>query len=113
MLNLYADEQFPLPVVQLLRAFGHNVLTVQEAGKAGLGIPDPEVLAFAISNDRAVLTLNRFDFIGLHNRQPGHAGIIVCTKDRNVEKLATRINDAIAGEETLTGKLIRVNRPPQ
>ncbi|WP_445305160.1 MULTISPECIES: DUF5615 family PIN-like protein [unclassified Microcoleus] len=37
MLNLYADEQFPLPVVQLLRAFGHNVLTVQEAGKAGLG----------------------------------------------------------------------------
>lgn len=54
MLNLYADEQFPLPVVKLLRAFGHNVLTVQEAGKAGLGIPDPEVLAFAISNDRAV-----------------------------------------------------------
>jgi predicted nuclease of predicted toxin-antitoxin system len=113
MLNLYADEQFPLPVVQLLRPFGHNVLTVQEAGKAGLGIPDPEVLAFAISNDRAVLTLNRLDFIGLHNRQPGHASIIVCTKDRNVEKLATRINDAIAGEETLRGKLIRVNRPPQ
>lgn len=114
MLNLYADEQFPLPVVQLLPAFGHNVLTVQEAGKAGLGIPDPEVLAFAISNDRAVLKLlNRFDFIGLHNRQPGHAGIIVCTKDRNVEKLATRINDAIAGEENLRGKLIRVNRPPQ
>ena len=112
MLNLYADEQFPLPVVQLLRAFCHKVLTVQEAGKAGLGIPDPEVLAFAISNDRAVL-LNRFDFIGLHNRQLGHAGIIVCTKDRNVEKLATRINDAIAGEETLRGKLIRVNRPPQ
>jgi hypothetical protein len=46
----------------------------------------------------------------LHNRQPDHAGIIVCTKDRNVESLATRINDAIAGEETLMGKLIRVNR---
>ncbi|MBE9183547.1 DUF5615 family PIN-like protein [Microcoleus sp. LEGE 07076] len=113
MLNLYADEQFPLPVVQLLRAFGHNVLTVQEAGKAGIGIPDPEVLAFAISKDRAVLTLNRFDFIGLHNRQPDHSGIIVCTKNRNVEMLATRINDAIASEETLRGKLIRVNRPPQ
>jgi len=69
------------------------------------------VLAFAISNNRAVLTLNRFDFIGLHKRQPDRAGIIVCTKDRNVESLATRINDAIAGEETLRGKLIRVNRP--
>ncbi len=111
MLNLYADEQFPLPVVKLLGAFGHNVLTVQEAGKAGLGIPDPEVLAFAISKDRAVLTLNRFDFIGLHNRQPAHAGIIVCTKDRNVEGLTTRINEAISIEEALRGKLIRVNRP--
>ena len=105
MARLYADEQFPRLVVVFLRALGHDILTVQEAGNAGLGIPDSEVLAFAVSNDRAVLTLNRFDFIGLHNREPGHAGIIVCTKDRN--------NDAIAGEETLRGKLIRVNRPPQ
>ncbi len=113
MALLYADEQFPLPVVELLRAFGHNVLTVQEAGKANLGIPDPEVLEFAITNDRAVLILNRFDFIGLHNRKPDHAGIIVCTKNRNVEMLATRINEAISMEDTLRGKLIRVNRPPQ
>ncbi|WP_445305056.1 hypothetical protein [Microcoleus sp. Pol12B4] len=34
------------------------------------------------------MTLNRFDFIGLHNRQPDHSGIIVCTKNRNVEMLA-------------------------
>lgn len=27
MAHLYADEQFPLPVVQILRDFGHNVLT--------------------------------------------------------------------------------------
>ncbi|MBD0387575.1 MAG: DUF5615 family PIN-like protein [Nostoc sp. C3-bin3] len=32
MVRFYADEQFPFPVVQLLRALGHNVLTVQEAG---------------------------------------------------------------------------------
>jgi hypothetical protein len=28
---------------------GHDVLTVQEAGNANLGIPDDQVLAFAIS----------------------------------------------------------------
>jgi len=109
MASLYADEQFPLQVVELLRTLGHDVLTVQEAGNAGFS--DPEVLAFAVSNVRAVLSQNRRDFIRLHIQQPDHAGIIVCTDDKNLERLATRINDAISAEENLTGKLIRVNRP--
>ncbi|WP_445305092.1 DUF5615 family PIN-like protein [Microcoleus sp. Pol12B4] len=66
MAGLYADEQSPLPVVKLLRNFGHDVLTVQEAGNANQKIPDEEVLDFAISNNRAVLTLNRPDFIRLY-----------------------------------------------
>jgi len=109
--RLYADEQFPLPVVELLRPLGHDILTVQEAGKAEQKIPDEEVLEFAISNQRAVLTLNRGDFKRLHRSNPDHAGIIVCTNDRNWEGLATRINEAICAEETLRGKLIRVVRP--
>jgi predicted nuclease of predicted toxin-antitoxin system len=109
MASLYADEQFPLLVVQLLRTFGHNILTVQEAGN--IGLPDPDVLAFAVSNERAVLTQNRRDFIRLHRLQPDHSGIIVCTEDRNLERLATRIHEAISAEESLKEKLIRVNRP--
>ncbi|WP_445304964.1 MULTISPECIES: DUF5615 family PIN-like protein [unclassified Microcoleus] len=66
-----------------------------------------------MNNDRAVMTQNRRHFIRLHAQQPNHAGIIVCTDDKNLERLATRINDAIVGEENLRGKLIRVNRPPQ
>ncbi len=31
MARLYADEQYPYPVVELLRILGHDVLTVQEA----------------------------------------------------------------------------------
>ncbi|WP_293135059.1 DUF5615 family PIN-like protein [Microcoleus sp. bin38.metabat.b11b12b14.051] len=111
MARLYADEQYPLPVVEFLRPLGHDVLTVQQAGKAGLGIPDEDVLAFAVSNERAVLTLNRGDFIRLHRSQPNHAGIIICTQDNNWERQASRIDDAISAEETLTGKLIRVVRP--
>lgn len=109
MANLYADEQSPLLVVELLRTLGHDILTVQEAGNTGL--PDPDVLAFAVSNERAVLTQNRRDFIRLHRLQPDHAGIILCTEDRNFQRLATRINEAIYAEESLKSKLIRVNRP--
>lgn len=66
MARLYADEQYPYPVVELLRALGHDILTVQEAGKANQGIPDSDVLAFAIREKRAVITENRKDFFRLH-----------------------------------------------
>ena len=66
MARLYADEQYPKRVVELLRNLGHDVLTVQEAGNANQKIPDEKVLAFALSIDRAILTLNRSHFIRLH-----------------------------------------------
>ncbi len=53
MANFYADEQFPHPAVKFLRNFGHDVLTVQEAGNANQEIPDDEVLAFATKNQRS------------------------------------------------------------
>jgi extradiol dioxygenase family protein len=43
--------------------------------------------------------------------QPNHAGIIVCTDDRNWDALAQRIHDAVVEEESLQGKLIRIVRP--
>ena len=111
MARLYSDEQYPIAVVRILRTLGHDVLTVQEAGNAGHKIPDDRVLEFATSDSRSVLTLNRQDFIRLHRIQPNHSGIITCTNDRNWERLASRIDEAIFAEETLTGKLIRVIRP--
>jgi predicted nuclease of predicted toxin-antitoxin system len=111
MARLYADEQYPYPVVEFLRALGHDVLTVQEAGKANQRIPDPDVLTFATSEQRAVITQNRKDFFRLHRMQQEHAGIIACTNDRDWEALANRIHGAITVEETLQGKLIRVVRP--
>jgi predicted nuclease of predicted toxin-antitoxin system len=112
MARLYADEQYPYPVVELLRNLGHDVLTVQEAGKANQRIPDGDVLAFASSEKRAVITENRKDFFRLHRIQSDHAGIIACTNDRNWESLANRIHAAITAEASLQGKLIRVVRPP-
>ncbi|GBO56396.1 hypothetical protein APA_4732 [Pseudanabaena sp. lw0831] len=111
MARLYADEQFPKIVVKLLRELGHDILTVQEEEKANQKIPDEDVLAFAISDNRAVLTINRSDFIRLHNLQPNHAGIIVCTEDLNRQRLATQINEAITNTVDLASQLIRINRP--
>lgn len=112
MARLYADENFPLPVVEFLRASGHDVLTAREAGQANLKIPDETVLSFAKREGRAVLTRNRRHFIRLHLAQPDHAGIVVCTEEPNFEELAARIHQVIAAEENLSGKLIRVNRSP-
>ncbi len=109
MTRLYADEQFPKATSEQLRVLDHDVLTVQEAGNAGDS--DPEVLAFAVAADRAVITQNRRDFIRLHRQSSEHAGIIVCSVDQDSEALANRINAAIFVEKPLAGKLIRVVRP--
>lgn len=39
MARLYADEQYPLPVVELLRPLGHDILTVQDRGMQILKFP--------------------------------------------------------------------------
>ncbi|MGC9504140.1 DUF5615 family PIN-like protein [Baaleninema sp.] len=110
MARLYADEQFPQPVIERLRAKEHDILTVREAGRSNLKIPDAEVLAFATQEQRAVLTLNRVDFIKLHYQSPEHSGIIVCRDDRNWDAFADRIDIAIRSFETLSSQLIPVNR---
>ncbi len=112
MARLYSNENFPLPVVQQLRQLGHDVLTILETGNAEQAMPDEAVLLFAISKERAVLTLNRKHFIRLHKEKPVHKGIIVCSFDPDFTEQANRIHIAIKSEEPLAGKLIRVNRLP-
>jgi hypothetical protein len=57
---LYADENFPLPVVEALRRLGHDVLTAFEAGQANQRISDDAVFDFAANTGRILLTLNRW-----------------------------------------------------
>ncbi len=111
MARLYANENFPLPVVVRLRQLGHDVLTTTEAERQDQALSDEDLLAFAISEARAVLTLNRKHFIRLHVKQAEHRGIVVCTFDPNFSNQAERIHDAIASTRSLDDQLIRVNRP--
>lgn len=111
MARLYSNENVPLPVVLALRAMGHDVLTTLDAGKSGLAIPDEEVLAFAIAQDRSILTLNRKHFVRLHGEFTEHCGIIVCTVDADFAGQADRIHAAVKSFSSLKNQLIRINRP--
>jgi hypothetical protein len=111
MARFYSNENFPLPVVERLRQLGHDVLTIQETGKAGQAIPDEEVIAFATRENRGLLTLNRRHFVRLHRQGNDHAGILACTFDPDFSALATRIHEAVQEKPDLRGQLIRINRP--
>ena len=112
MARLYADENFPLPVVEALRTLGHDVLTIHEAGKAHQRYPDISVLADATADTRAILTYNRKHFRLLHNQSANHSGIILCTYDPDFARQAHRIDETIKSYDSLVGQLLRVNRPP-
>ena len=111
MARLYSDENFRHAVVLELRRRGQDVLTAYEAGNAGQKIPDPDVLAFAVSQGRAVLTFNRWHFIKLHRMAQPHHGIVVCTIDPDVVALADRIHQALLSCPNLDNQLLRINRP--
>jgi hypothetical protein len=112
MARLYADECFSQLAAEELRKLGHDVLTAKQAGKANQGILDPDVLAYAISLGRAVLTTNRWDFKRLHRKSSTHCGIIACTRDNDAPALAARIHQAILAFPILDNQLINVYRLP-
>jgi hypothetical protein len=72
MARLFADENFPLGIVQRLRELGHDVLTLNDVGRANQRWPDEELFLFCIAQQRAVLTRNRRHFYKLHERFPTH-----------------------------------------
>lgn len=109
MACLFSDENFPLPVIEELRRLGHDVLTIQEAGKANQRLPDKAVLEFASEDGRAVLTINRKHFVRLHALSSDHAGIIACTVDIDFVGQAHRIHQAIESQDNLNAMLIRIN----
>src|SRR3954447_26035656 len=111
MARLYTNENFPLPVAEELRRLGHDVLTLQDTGRGGQAVPDEMVLAFASTEHRVLITLNRKDFKRLHLSHPDHAGIVLCTYDPDFVGQASRIDAALKQQTSLNGQILRVNRP--
>lgn len=110
MALIYTNENIELQLVNALRVLEHDVLTSLEAGNANLSIADKDVLAFAVSRNRILLTHNRLHFVRLHqHRSATHAGIVVCSVDLDCSGQAQRIHAAI--KLGIADQLVRVNRP--
>jgi uncharacterized protein with PIN domain len=114
MIRFYSDENFPLDLVQELRQLGYDVLTCYQAGQANQSIDDENVISFAHASQRVVITLNREDFIKLHQQGIKHSGIFICKEDRNYQGQAIKINEFILGfHQSLIGRLIRIKKRNQ
>jgi hypothetical protein len=50
--RLLADENFPLPVLEALRAHAHDVVTVADLGRAGQRVSDAAILNLARTEQR-------------------------------------------------------------
>ncbi len=112
MAKLYTNENLDYKIVVILRELNHDVLTGLEAGKANQGIPDEQVLAFAHSQKRIVVTLNYQDFKRLHHLDSNHSGIIICKRDKDLSAHAHRIHNALdAANGNLDHQLVRIVRP--
>jgi hypothetical protein len=111
MARLYANENFPLASVHVLRALGHDVLTTAESAQDNRSIADSDVLAFATKQGRAIVTFNKRDFVRLHHSVATHSGIIVCSFDTNFTALAARIDAALKPLGALDNQLIRIHKP--
>lgn len=105
-LRLLVDEDTQAHLlVEMLRADGHNVLTVSEADL--IAKSDQTVLNFARSQQRGLLTRNCDDFLALHEADPNHSGILAVYQDAAPKKAMnyTAIVRAIANLES-TGLLV-------
>jgi uncharacterized protein with PIN domain len=109
--RFYSNENIALDLVTELRHLGHDVLASFEAGRANAAVSDEEVLTFATTESRIVLTHNRRDFLRLHRRRKGrHAGLVVCSVEPDSSALAKRIHHAVSLAASVDDQVIRVNR---
>ena len=108
-----------MDIVRELGRLGYGVLTSYDAGQANQGIPDEDVLTFAIEQERVVITLNRDDFIALHRSGIPHNGIIICKTDRDYIGQAQTLHAYLQEElsknpvATFANRLIRVKKQNQ
>src|ERR1700722_11402630 len=77
---LLLDEMFSDNIARQLRAKGHDVISVV-ADPALVGLPDDQVLGYAATEGRALVTANIKDFVPLDGRDraagQAHAGLIL------------------------------------
>lgn len=102
-IELYLDEDVDVLVAELLTKRGYSAITARDAGT--LGQEDSQQLAYAVREQRTLLTHNRVDFeqLGLEyfERAQAHYGIILAVRRSShelVNRLLQLLNEVTADE---------------
>ena len=97
---------------------GFDTIHVNTAGLRGAS--DTDVLAYAMVEDRIVMTNNADDFRKLARQVPNHPGLAVLLdavgREQQISlgtKLANAIDAMIAAETTARGRLFEIDRAGQ
>lgn len=100
------DENLPVQCVDLLRAAGHDALSVPDQGLAGA--PDPQV-AHACKDEQRVLVSLDLDFADIRTYPPSESGGIIVFRLRSQDAATLcQVFDrllAILPKESPVGKL--------
>jgi Domain of unknown function (DUF5615) len=110
-LKLLLDEMYPPALARTLQAVGIDAITIIELGMTGSA--DPDVFAYAVRQNRTVLTENVADFVsiaaqhsttGVHHpgllialsnrfsrRPAGHGRLLIAIQAHQTEDLSDRI----------------------
>jgi len=112
-MKLLADENFPAPVIGVLRQHGHEVLAVAESMP---GAFDAQVLAAATEQQRLLLTLDRdYGDLIFHHGQPVPLGVVLfrlagarpADDNQRMIQVLEKAADWAGGFTTVTDALIR------
>lgn len=92
-MKLLLDEMFSPVVAAELRARGHDAVAIKEHDE-WQSLSDPEVVALARAEQRAIVTANLRDFRPLHAElvaagAEGHAGMVLVPTNVRLTRAAT------------------------
>jgi uncharacterized protein with PIN domain len=94
-IRIFTDEMVHARLAAALRQRGYDVESCHEAGRANRHIADPEQLAYATEQGRAILTQNATDFYALDFAWKAagrrHAGILVYSPHLRFADLLARL----------------------
>ncbi len=104
--RLYFDEDVSASVVENLRQRGFDVLSARDAGR--LHLDDDAQLAFAVAEQRALFTHNRYDFEQRHKHYLTeglrHYGVILAIRrpsDAAVVARLLALLDSVTADEMI------------
>jgi predicted nuclease of predicted toxin-antitoxin system len=113
-MKLLLDEHFSPEIARQLRARGHDALAVRELPDLH-GLADADLLAWARTEHRTVVTENVADFVELHRRsvmrRRPHAGLILTSPRgfprtrRAIGRIVRALDDLLGSNPDLDGQV--------